>query len=1276
MIEIENYGNSNDKANANTTANYNVEDISDRNNNDKANVSTRLKMHRTQNDQPGQLRMLDLSIFGFDTNENDNIDCYSKENQSQALMSILAGIQANSFTATTIKHSSEILLSTWTPTSTSTPSTNHFIVVNVTLSKIRLLKLDSPISSKILFIEYINAHQLAVSLKNNNTYIYQANDSWTILSSPVLISKETNAITCLIYNSYSNCLLISTELSTKLKLIKLSNKEMINFNTKHDAAIRSVYFKNEHLLTCFADGIVNFASHDKDGSIEFIGQASIFTAESKDFKEGKDPYSLIDFDGWKFIFTGKRYARTINLSSLKSQMKSQSQAHETEKGVSADNTERSRLKLKWNTDQSNTHEITSVLCDGNFRRFEICSHADQLSIGVYDKAERIACYVVKADSKQLKCLKYAMCTPSNLYLINSDGMVYTADLLAEESDCIDEEQQGNELDIEIDTLIKDLDESNSNDNRSSIISNNKNENNENKDNDENDFFNEILDEMDKNLDVVDEIHNNISTKKQANAKENNYKKLMTKPKKESIKDTRTDDEPNQTNLNVNKEQAKKKSKEKDKKDNKDEHTKDSNTNKNKKKQNKKKQKPSQPLDQINETDDEVVSSNSNSHNHQDDPSEVSDNPTILGISEIENSEGDLKNPSAIDRHRDHDKEQIPQFIQQESLADKLIDIIPQTAFVNNSTTFNNNSYRFLCFNMIGSVILRTDPTTTSVSGTMTSSNTISTIEVVFSDQSNKKKLHFTEPTLISLACLNNCGVVLASKPDPTSEDEYEQINQINYSTLYFKSISYFSAYNDWQTVLPTETIDNLCMGSDWIAVYCESLNVYIYSLSGCLRFVFTASNAITCMAGNDYVFAYAFHSGVPFLGSQAFSFRMHSIRDYSLLYEGPLCLSQYSHLIWFGFSEEGMLYSFDSDKRLRLFSLTMGNHWIPMMVGMQMKDVGFWPVGVEDGEIYGVELRGVEEPLPYPKPYLSHYKIVSIADVTGIMGGNNLTKGETVSLNDAFNNSKPILTSKVFLSHEDWRKRFYKAAKQHRDIRSGEYYYTESMKTDKDIYEGKRKSDMQVMEMISKCFTDHKEEKVLDLVDFFFLDGNIGLAAKMAGRLGFSELAEKINLKKEMRLDEISTAEINGHALSKGSGKVTNSNFCYSNGSDNISNCNGNGNGNSNTMTCTIDKGKENIKRYANEHLLNKTSQSLSDLSLDIDKIRQTKKEEIKETVETSIRNEILGIETTNQTNQTDNSFIEKKVYFLIFRVLPHFINSLRIFQLHQIPKKLTSLMI
>lgn len=72
------------------------------------------------------------------------------------------------------------------------------------------------------------------------------------------------------------------------------------------------------------------------------------------------------------------------------------------------------------------------------------------------------------------------------------------------------------------------------------------------------------------------------------------------------------------------------------------------------------------------------------------------------------------------------------------------------------------------------------------------------------------------------------------------------------------------------------------------------------------------------MAGYENLLAIVYHGGPAVYGCQQLRLKLIDMnRSYQVLVDAECPISRYSNLVWFGYSEEGQLFSFDNEGILR-----------------------------------------------------------------------------------------------------------------------------------------------------------------------------------------------------------------------------------------------------------------------------------------------------------------------------------------------------------------------
>lgn len=124
----------------------------------------------------------------------------------------------------------------------------------------------------------------------------------------------------------------------------------------------------------------------------------------------------------------------------------------------------------------------------------------------------------------------------------------------------------------------------------------------------------------------------------------------------------------------------------------------------------------------------------------------------------------------------------------------IIECMPQGAFISGSSDFSSSQSRFLCWNMIGTIVLREEAQS-------------SFVEIDFSNPLNKSKKFFQNFENITMGVLNNCGILLASKGEEENLDEYEKENK-KLSSIEFHPIYTWGNIKEWKKDLQLGEVIN------------------------------------------------------------------------------------------------------------------------------------------------------------------------------------------------------------------------------------------------------------------------------------------------------------------------------------------------------------------------------------------------------------------------------------------------------------------------------------
>ena len=507
---------------------------------------------------------------------------------------------------------------------------------------------------------------------------------------------------------------------------------------------------------------------------------------------------------------------------------------------------------------------------------------------------------------------------------------------------------------------------------------------------------------------------------------------------------------------------------------------------------------------------EDFNSNTNSNHMNDIKSstelnELNDDSNILkdvNLSDIEDEDGEVRPMQEIEKIREEKK----QAMIEESMADKIIISLPQQALISSCTKPSDaKESRYLCWNLIGQIVARKE-------------SNFNSIDITFADISNKKKISFIDTNDMCLAVMNNCGAFLANKTEEENDDEYEKEDKPKQAVIEFKSIhtGTYSLLKDWSITLPQEE-NPLCLaiGVDWCAVYTTSFYLRTFSLFGTQKIILSLPHVIA-MAGYENHLAYVYHSATPLLGVQTLRFKiLDSNNLFNEIYDGMLPLSPLndnnndSILSWFGYSEEGVLITYDSEKVLRGFFFNISNNWIPLHEFKDTLNTNFWLVGIQDEEIYGLELKShLVEPLVGVKLPMKVLKI----KMPFLSTNTDDTKEEAIEKSS----EEKILHDILFIKNDNKRFDNFSQIKTLRNVKSPDYYYTDNLKDEKEIANRKKDNDKFVLSCMRDYIVSGHPEKAVDLFDSLLLSKNRDNAIILSAHLEEKGLEHLLKNKREI----------------------------------------------------------------------------------------------------------------------------------------------------------------
>jgi len=202
-----------------------------------------------------------------------------------------------------------------------------------------------------------------------------------------------------------------------------------------------------------------------------------------------------------------------------------------------------------------------------------------------------------------------------------------------------------------------------------------------------------------------------------------------------------------------------------------------------------------------------------------------------------------------------------------------------------------------------------------------------------------------------------------------------------------------------------------------------------------------------------------------------------------------------SNLIYFSYSKEGILISYDSYNIVRGFFYDVQNNWIPLLdLGNKYinENKNFWCIGVEENEIYGIEMKGEKiEPYPESRPIEKTWNLIT---------------------DDPENEFQK---SYIFISFDEKRCVKYNEIRKIREnnILFPDYKLTESLKEESEIKKQKIAHDKKIVAKMQNLAVEGLDSQVIVLFDYIFRNNSKEIFIKICREMDKNELADYLSYK-------------------------------------------------------------------------------------------------------------------------------------------------------------------
>ena len=221
-------------------------------------------------------------------------------------------------------------------------------------------------------------------------------------------------------------------------------------------------------------------------------------------------------------------------------------------------------------------------------------------------------------------------------------------------------------------------------------------------------------------------------------------------------------------------------------------------------------------------------------------------------------------------------------------------------------------------------------------------------------------------------------------------------------------------------------------------------------------------------------------------------------RDNRVLLDADCPVTPTSELKWFGFSEEGQIFSYDGLGIVRSFSFT-SQTWTPRH-DFKIKNGHIyrqlWIAGISDQELLVIEMpKDHEAPSFALKSNVRRFKmrqpLLNIDDST-------VNEGKEESLSQIEAKMQGIW---LHLEHEMFRKQNWESLKHFRSKYDNEFAQSETIMDNNELVELKKTMDKECLNAIRLCIMANESEKVFDYMDQLHFSASLKLVAKMCDKL-------------------------------------------------------------------------------------------------------------------------------------------------------------------------------
>ncbi|CAN0871337.1 Protein ENHANCER OF LHP1 1 [Linum grandiflorum] len=334
----------------------------------------------------------------------------------------------------------------------------------------------------------------------------------------------------------------------------------------------------------------------------------------------------------------------------------------------------------------------------------------------------------------------------------------------------------------------------------------------------------------------------------------------------------------------------------------------------------------------------------------------------------------------------------------------------------------------------------------------------------------------------TMASLNENGSVFAN---PCKGDK-------NMSTLMYRPFSSWANNSEWSMRFEGEEVKVVALGTSWVAAITSLNYLRIFTEGGLQKQILSLNGPAVTASGCKNQLAVVTHAADSLPSSdQLLEFHVFDMHNSTKPSSGRLPLTPGSSLIWFGFSEEGQLSSFDSKGVLRVFTSHYGGSWLPLFSANKTKksDENYWMTGLNASKLFCIVCKNPEVfPQVMPKP------IITLLDLSFPLASSDLGA-------EALENEFIMNDLRLF----QIQRRIEEGSSDGRNL-------------DDEAFNTEAAQDRCILRLIASCCNSDKLARATELVKLLTLDKSVKGAIKLVTALKLPNLADRFNSILEERL--------------------------------------------------------------------------------------------------------------------------------------------------------------